>query len=423
MNDLLLKSVQIIDKQSPFHLQRKNVGLKNGLITSITDTNQSVEAYQELDCSQASLSVGWIDMRASVPEPGLEYKESIDSACQAAMRGGFTEVAVLPISQPPMQSKEAVHFLLKRTENKLCSFYPIAASSKDLKSEEMTEMYDLFTAGAVAFCDGTTPTTNSALIVKILQYLQQFDGLFINMPDEKNLSKNGMMHEGVSSTSLGMKGIPALAEQMGIMRDLELMSYAGGKIHFSGISTEKSVQLIREAKAKGMAVTADIAAHQLAFTDEDLKDFDTNLKVKPPFRAAKDIEALLAGLKDGTVDAITSDHQPQDEESKRLEFDMAEFGIIGLETAFAVANTFKKDLDLVQLIEKFTINPRKILKIQQPKIAVGEIANLTLFAPQQTWTYHLQDVQSQSKNSPFIGRELKGKVLGVFNKQRQQLFV
>lgn len=162
MNDLLLKSVQIIDKQSPFHLQRKNIGLKNGLITSITDTNESVEAHQTLDCSQASISVGWLDMRASVPEPGLEYKESIDSACQAAMRGGFTEVAVLPVSQPPIQSKEAVHFLLKRTENKLCGFYPIAASSKDLKSEEMTEMYDLFTAGAVAFCDGTTPTTNSA---------------------------------------------------------------------------------------------------------------------------------------------------------------------------------------------------------------------------------------------------------------------
>ncbi len=423
MNDLLLKSVQIIDKQSPFHLQRANVGLKDGLITFIADTYESVEARQILDCSQASLSVGWLDMRASVPDPGLEYKESIDSACQAAMYGGFTEVAVLPVSQPPIQSKEAVHFLLKRTENTLCSFYPIAAASKDLKGEEMTEMYDLFTAGATAFCDGTNPTTNSALIVKILQYLQQFDGLFINMPDEKHLSKNGMMHEGVSSTYLGMKGIPSLAEQMGIIRDLELMTYAGGKVHFSGISTERSVQLIREAKARGMAVTADIAAHQLAFTDEDLKDFDTNLKVKPPFRSAKDVEALIAGLKDGTIDVITSDHQPQDEESKRLEFDMAEFGMIGLETAFAVANTFRKDMDLVQLIEKLTTNPRKILKINQPKIAVGEIANLTLFAPEQTWTYRLQDVQSQSKNSPFIGKELKGKVLGVFNKKQQKLFI
>nr|MCU0391895.1 dihydroorotase [Thermoflexibacter sp.] len=342
MNDLLLKSVQIIDSQSPFHLQRTNLALKDGWITAISPIDETIEVKQILDCTKASLSVGWFDMRASVPDPGMEYKESIESACEAAMAGGFTGVAVLPNSLLPTQSKEGVHFLIQRTANKLCDFFPIAAVSLDLKGEEMTEMYDLHSAGAVAFSDGFKPITNSELIVKTLQYLQQFDGFLMNYADEKNLSKNGMMHEGIHSTLLGMKGIPALAEQMGITRDLQLMSYVGGKIHFSGISSAQSVQLIREAKAKGMQVSCDIAAHQLAFTDEDLKDFDTNLKVKPPFRTKQDIEALIDGLIDGTIDVIVSDHQPQDEESKNLEFDLAEFGIIGLETAFATANTYKE---------------------------------------------------------------------------------
>jgi dihydroorotase len=421
MNDLSLKSVKIIDKNSPFHLQIKDVSLKNGLITSITPHDESEEASSVFYQENACLSVGWFDMRATVPAIGLEYKEDIDSACEAAMRGGFTEIAVLPVSQPVIQTKEAIHFILRHSETRLCSLYPIAAASVDTKGEEMTEMLDLHTAGAVAFSDGSFPTTNTSLTIKTLQYLSQFDALFINMPDEKNLSKYGMMHEGINSTLLGMKGLPALAEEMGIMRDLKLLSYAGGKIHFSGISCAESVQLIRNAKQQGLPITADIAAHQLAFTDEDLKDFDTNLKVKPPFRTQKDIKALIEGLLDDTIDAIVSDHQPQDEESKCLEFDQAEFGIIGLETAFAVANTFGKDIPLEKLIEKFTTNPRGILKVRQPKIAVGEMANLTLFSPEESWEYKFKDIRSKSKNSPFIGKTLKGRVLGVFNKGKTKM--
>lgn len=421
MNDLLLKSVKIIDKDSPFHLQVKNITLKNGVITSITEASQDEDSNEVFYHEGACLSVGWFDMRAVAPAVGLEYKEDIDSANEAAMVGGFTEIAVLPVSQPVIQTKEAIHFILRHSETRLCSFYPIAAASTDTKGEEMTEMLDLHTAGAVGFSDGSVPTTNTSLIIKTLQYLSQFDALFINMPDEKNLSKYGMMHEGINSTLLGMKGIPSLAEEMGIMRDLKLLSYAGGKIHFSGISCAESVQLIRAAKQQGLAVTADIAAHQLAFTDADLKDFDTSLKVKPPFRSQKDIQALIEGLLDDTIDAIVSDHQPQDEESKCLEFDQAEFGIIGLETAFAVANTFGEEIPLEKLIEKFTTNPRRILKVRQPKIAVGEIANLTLFCPEESWEYKLKAIRSKSKNSPFIGKTLKGRVLGVFNKGKANI--
>lgn len=423
MNDILLKSVKIIDKNSPFHLQLKNVSLKDGVITSVANTDENTEATQVIHYEGACLSVGWFDMRAVVPAMGLEYKEDIDSACNAAMRGGFTEIATLPVSQPAIQTKEAVHFILKHSSSKLSSLYPIAAVSTDTKGEEMTEMLDLHTAGAVAFSDGILPTTNTSLIIKTLQYLSQFDGLFINMPDEKNLSKQGMMHEGLSSTLLGMKGLPALAEEMGIIRDLKLLGYAGGKIHFSGISCAESVQLIREAKKQGLPVTADIAAHQLAFTDEDLKDFDTNLKVKPPFRTQKDILALIEGLSDDTIDVIVSDHQPQDEESKCLEFDQAEFGIIGLETAFAVANTFGKAIPLEKLIEKMTTSPRKILKINQPQITIGTVANLTLFSPSVSWEYKTKDICSKSKNSPFVGSTLEGKVLGVFNKGKVEIFI
>ncbi|TAH22501.1 MAG: dihydroorotase [Cytophagales bacterium] len=423
MDDILLKSVKIIAKNSPFHLQIKNVSLKDGIITSITNTDENTEATQVVHYEGACLSVGWFDMRAVVPAMGLEYKEDINSACEAAMHGGFTEIATLPVSQPAIQTKEAIHFILRHSESRLCSLYPIAAASTDTKGEEMTEMLDLHTAGAVAFSDGLLPTTNTSLIIKILQYLSQFEGLFINMPDEKNLSKQGMMHEGLSSTLLGMKGLPSLAEEMGIIRDLKLLSYAGGKIHFSGISCAESVQLIREAKKQGLPITADIAAHQLAFTDEDLKDFDTNLKVKPPFRTQRDIQALIEGLSDDTIDAIVSDHQPQDEESKCLEFDLAEFGIIGLETAFAVANTFGNKLPIEKLIEKITYNPRQILKVSQPQIAVGEMANLTLFNPSQSWEYKAKDICSKSKNSPFAGRTLEGEVLGVFNKGKTRLFM
>lgn len=421
MNDFLLKSVKIIDKHSPFHEQIMHLAIKDSKITAIADTSEGIEATQIISFENACVSVGWFDMRATVPEIGYEYKEDLQSASVAASAGGFTEIAVLPIGNPATQTKETVSFFLRQSENYLTTFYPIAAASTDTKGEEMTEMLDLHTAGAVAFSDGTNPTTNSSLIVKVLQYLAQFDGLFINMPDEKNLSKYGLMHEGINSTLLGMKGLPSLAEEMGIIRDLKLLSYVGGKIHFSGISCAESVQLIREAKQKGLNVTASIAAYQLAFTDIDLKEFDTNLKVKPPFRTADDVQSLVQGLLDGTIDVITSDHQPQDEESKKLEFDMAEFGIIGLETAFATANTFG-DLPLEILIDKFTYTPRQILKIKQPKIEVGAAANLTVFDPHLTWQYEFKNIYSKSKNSPFIGNTLKGKALAVFNKGKVRVF-
>jgi dihydroorotase len=276
-------------------------------------------------------------------------------------------------------------------------------------------MIDLHQAGVVAFTDGLKPVWHSDILVKTLQYLQTFDGLLINRPEDTLLTQFGNMHEGIASTMLGLKGMPALAEEMMIARDLRFLEYAGGKIHFSAISTAKSVQLIREAKQKGLQVSCDIAAHQIAFEDTALMGFDTNLKVNPPFRTRQDIQALLEGLADDTIDAIVSDHNPLDEECKKLEFDLAEFGIIGLETAFAVINTYRGELPLEKIIEKLTVIPRLILDLPLPELQEGKPANLTVFNSEDEWQFTEKHIRSKSKNTPFIGHTFKGKALAIIN--------
>ena len=277
-------------------------------------------------------------------------------------------------------------------------------------------MIDLYHAGAIAFSDGHHPLQNSDMVLKVLQYLQPFGGLFINRPEDTLLTQFGVMNEGLTATTLGMKGMPKMAESMMVLRDLKILEYTGGKIHFSCISTAEAVQRIREAKQQGLPVTCDMAAHQIAFDDSALMDFDTNYKVNPPFRNTEDITALWQGLADGTIDCIVSDHQPLDEESKQIEFDMAGFGIIGLETAFGILNFHNKILPLPDLIDKLTLNPRRLLNLPVPVVAENQPANLTLFESDTEWIFTEKDIVSKSRNTPFIGKTLKGKVLGIINK-------
>ena len=423
MEKVLLSAVKILDRQSPHHQQIMNVLIVGKQIAQISPTAAPPPtADLTIEVANAHLSVGWFDMRAGVPAIGLEHKEDLHSASKAATFGGFTELAILPVSNPVVQTKEQIRYIIGQSEHLLTQMHPIAAISTDAKGSEMTEMYDLHTAGAVAFADGHQPLTDTSLLLKTLQYLQQFGGLLINLPDDKHLSKFGQMHEGVSSTMLGLKGLPALAEAMGIQRDLNLLRYAGGKIHFSCLSAAVSVELVRQAKKEGLNVTADVAAHQLAFTDEALADFDTNLKVKPPFRTEQDRLALIEGLLDGTIDAIVTDHQPHDTESKALEFDLAEFGVIGLQTAFTTVNTYAPQLTTELIIEKFTTAPRQILGLPSPTIQEGKQANLTLFNPEQKWIFTEKDIRSKSKNSPFIGKALQGKIIAVFNQGKKEIF-
>ena len=418
---ILIRSAKIICKNSDFHGQVKDIFIENGIIQQIGDV-LILEADEIIEGEDLCVSVGWFDMRVHAKEPGYEYKESLESMELTALAGGFTEIALLPNTQPVVQTRESVNYL-KRSGEKV-KFHPMAAVTMKCEGKDFTEMIDLHQAGAVAFTDGELSIQNPDILLKSLQYLTQFGGLLINHPEDTHLTHFGQMHDGSVSTFLGMKGMPQMAEEIMLMRDMKLLQYVmetpfiegftdKSMLHFSCISSQETVNLVRMAKEMELPITCDVAAHQLCFTEHDLVDFDSNLKVNPPFRTQEDVEALWEGLADGTIDVIVSDHNPQDEESKKLEFDMAEFGVIGLETVFACVNTYNNGLSIESIIEKITDNPRKILRLTSPTIAEGSKANITVFSPTQEWTYEEKNIVSKSKNSPFIGKTLKGKVIKV----------
>ncbi|GEO07389.1 dihydroorotase [Adhaeribacter aerolatus] len=412
---ILLKGIQIVHPASSYHNQITNLLIENGRIAYIGPEEKSAE--QVVAEEGLCVSIGWLDMRTWVGEPGLEYKEDFGTAAQAAAKGGFTEILLMPDLQPVVQTKNAIGYVQQQAISLPVTLHAAGAVTVDVQGKDLTEMIDLNRAGAVAFTDGEATIQQADVLVKALHYVQYFNGLVMQRPRDKYLSQLGLMHEGVVSTRLGLKGIPALAEEVMVARDLQLLEYAGGKLHFSLLSSAGSVECVRQAKAKGLAVTCDIASYQVAFTDEDIIDFDTNYKVDPPFRSQADKAALIQGLQDGTIDALVSAHKPQDTESKKLEFDLAEFGIINLETAFAVANTYLyQQMSLEEIIQKFTIAPRQILNLPLPDIKEGEPANLTLFNPAKKWIPQKGTTASKSDNSPFYGTELRGQVYGILHK-------
>lgn len=410
--EFLIRGAKIFDPSSPHHSFVKDILVNNGFIQKINDHID----FDGLVIEQPNLRVspGWFDMRSLIPDPGKEHKEDLDSGAAAAAAGGFTEVLVLPNTDPVISNKNSISYFHKWNKTATVNLHPAAAVTLGCHGKDLTEMIDLHTAGAVAFTDGTEPIWHTDILLKSLQYLQTFGGVLINRPEDKMLTAFGTMHEGIMSTSLGMKGMPELAEEIMIDRDLELLKYAGGKIHFSLISSAGAVRRIRDAKAQGLNVTADVGIHYLIFTDEHLSDFDTNFKVNPPFRKEADRQALIEGVLDGTIDVIVSDHQPHDQESKQLEFDLADFGVIGLQTFYPALLKAFGDRAESQL-EKITIAPRKILGLEIPMIKEGERANLTLFSPALEWKYNAATNQSKSVASPFINQSLKGKVVGIVN--------
>ncbi|MVM39199.1 amidohydrolase family protein [Spirosoma sp. HMF3257] len=427
----LIRSACVVDTASSLNGQVVDILVENGLIRQIGENLSVGSGSLVIESDNLHISAGWADMRVLAQDPGYEHKEDLTSVCKAATAGGFTDIAVLPNTQPVIDDKGTLGYVRRMAEGQPVTVHVIAAVTKKAAGEDFTEMLDLHHAGAIAFSDGTHPLQNPDLLLKTLQYLQPINGLLMNRPEEQLLTRFGQMHEGIQSTLLGLKGIPALAEELLVERDLRLLDYvlsgeqgAGSResspgserpapsvLHFSTISTARSVELIRQAKAQGMPVSCDVAAHQLVFDDSALAGFDTNLKVNPPFRAKEDVAALWAGLADGTIDAIVSDHSPQDAESKNLEFDQAEFGITGLETIFPVLVTYNKGLSLSQLIEKLTTRPRQILRLPAVSIAEGQPARLTLFDPTRTWIY--EHTFSKSKNSPFFDQSFTGRVVGT----------
>ena len=409
---ILIQAAKILDSNSPFHKKEKNVLLQNGRITEIGDKNY--QADKVIKAEGMILSAGWFDLGTFIGDPGLEHKEDLESGSKAAMAGGFTEIAVLPNTLPSIQTKNDVNYLTKGNDNRLLQIHPLASVTKNNKGEELTEMIDLHEAGAAGFTDGLKPIWHTDIFLKSLQYLQKFNGVLIDHPEDIWLNMFGQMHEGLESTMLGLKGMPRIAEEVAISRNIKLLNYAGGRLHLAKLSTAKSISLIRAAKGK-MNITCDIAAYQPLLDDTMLAGFDTNYKVNPPLREKSDNDTLIKGLNDGTIDVICSGHLPQDEESKSIEFDHADPGIINLQTFASNLVSLSKYVDWDVLIEKVTHGPRSVLSLENPVIDVEAKANLTLLDPRHTWTLDETTNLSNAKNSPWFGQSITGKAVAVFN--------
>lgn len=415
MNELLIKNVTIIDKQSRYHMETADVLITDGLISEIGNIT-AANNFQVIDGTGQYLSGGFFDLNVNIGEPGLETKEDIDSGCKAAAAGGFTGLALMPNTHPAVHSKNDVTYLVNRSKDCLVNLYPLGSISQNREGKELAELYDMKLAGAVAFTDGDRPLADAGLMSRALLYSKGFGGLILSYAEDKNIAAGGKMNEGINSTLLGMKGNPALAEELMISRDLYLAEYNDAPIHFSTVSSGKSVDLIRQARKKGLKVTCDVAVHHLIFTDDELTGFNSMFKVKPPLRLAEDVAALRAGLEDGTIDAIVSQHTPHEVEFKNVEFEIAYNGIIGLQTLLPMA--LKAGLSVEMLVDKLVVSPRRILNLPLPEIAKDKPANLVMFDPNAVWEFNSTANYSKSANSPWLNQNITGKVSLVLNNSK-----
>lgn len=410
MNHLVIREAKIIDPNHSLHNQTVDILIVEDTIEKIGKNLQVPENTKELKFENLHISKGWFDTSVSFGEPGFEERETIANGMKVAANSGFTGIALQPNSQPVVDNQSQVTFVIDRSMDAIIDLFPIGALTKNSEGVDMAEMFDMSNAGAIAFGDYNKNITNANVLKIALQYVQDFDGLVITYCQDEKIKGNGVAHEGIASTRLGLKGIPALAEELMIARNLFLLEYTGGKLHIPTISTAKSVELIKEAKAKGLNVTCSVAVHHLTLTDEVLDEFDTRYKVTPPLRDEANRIALLQGLKDGVIDCITSDHNPIDIEHKKLEFDLAKNGTIGLESAFGALQTV---LPLETVIEKLT-SGRNVFRITVNELKEGELANLTLFNPSKEWVFKKEHIRSKSKNSAFLNQKMKGEVYGIF---------
>ena len=362
---------------------------------------------------------GLIDMHVHLREPGREDEETVESGCAAAMAGGLTAVCAMPNTDPPCDKQEVVRFLKKRAEEQLVDVYPIACITKKREGREIAEFADLIKAGAVAFTDDGNTVANAAVMRRALEYASMYEVPLIDHCEDSDLSAGGQVNEGIISTRLGLSGIPDIGEAVIIARDLALTEFTGGHIHIAHLSTAKGVELIRRARENGIKVTCEVTPHHLALTEEALIEFDTNFKMAPPLRTAQDVEALWIGLRDGTIDVIASDHAPHSIEEKDVEFNTAPFGILGLQTMLGIVlaqAVATRGLPLHSVLHKMSVAPRQILHLPVPQIKKGDLANLTIFNPDATWTVDREKLKSLSRNMPYHGWELPGKIFAVYNK-------
>lgn len=414
-NKILIKKVKVIDPLSSYNGKTVDILIEEDIITSIKSLIEDKDA-QIFTAENLCVSPGWFDLRANFCDPGYEEKESIESGANAAIFGGFTGLALSPETQPRIDSKSIVEYVYKKAEDLPVNIYPMGAFSKNLNGEELSEMYDMFQAGAIAFSHGKTCPDNLLILKLALQYQKDFAGPLHIAPVDSGLAKGGQMHEGEVSTYLGLKGIPSLAEEISTQNILHLAEYAETSVHLAGISSKETLALLKTAQANGQEYTADVSLANLCFNDKHLESYDSNYKLMPPLRGEEDRLALIEALNKGLIHAIASDHYPENVENKMCEFDHSAFGMISLETFIgALGKAFDGKVSWDKIIELIALNPRRILGLEIPTIEEGNAAELTFFDPEKEWIFNKKDIQSKSTNTPFIGKQLKGKALGIFN--------
>lgn len=418
---VLLNNIDVIHPEDKINLKRVSVLLENGLISKIGDvTNKEIEGAKEFDFSGKILVPGLFDMHVHLREPGREDEETVITGCNSAAAGGFTGVACMPNTEPAIDTAELVKFIKEQASKHLVDVHPVAAASVGRKGEIISPMAELVDAGAVAFSDDGVAIKNSSVLRRAFEYANMFNASIIEHCEDESLA-GGAMNESFNSTQLGLPGLPSVAEDIIVSRDILMAEYTGGRIHIAHISTKNSVSLVREAKKKGIKVTAEVTPHHFTLTDDALKSYNTNMKMNPPLRTQEDIDAIIKGLKDGTIDCIASDHAPHSLEEKESEFQFAPNGIVGFETTVGLSFSelfHKNKISLEELINKLSINPRKILNLPIPKFVIGEMANFSILDPNLVWTVDISKFKSKSKNSPFDKRLLTGKSIAVINRKK-----
>lgn len=415
--NILIKSATIIDPKSEFHNTTQDLLIENGVISKIANSIKNKNNYQEIKLDNLHISQGWFDSSVCFGEPGFEERETIKNGLKTAAAAGFTAVALNANTNPVLDSNSDITFVNAKSHNNAVTLLPIGSLTTGGKGEDLAELYDMNSAGAVAFYDYKKPISNPNLMKIALQYAGNFDGLVCSFPQENKISGNGVMNENITSTTLGLKGNPSLAEELQVARDLFLLEYTGGKLHIPTISTATSVALIRAAKKKKLDITCSVTIHNLYFTDAALTDFNTHFKVLPPLRTQEDVEALIEGIKDGTIDMVTSDHNPLNIEQKKIEFDHAEYGTIGLESAFGTLQTIFTTKKTVDILTK----GKARFALEQMPINIGNKINITLFNPDIKYAFSKEDMISKSKNSIFENETLKGKVYGIISNNKISL--
>ncbi len=412
---VLIKQARIISPSSPHHGKTMDILVNEGIILRIADKIEEATA-QIVQHPQLHVSIGWVDLFAGFGDPGFEHRETIESGAAAAAAGGFTTVLITPNTQPVVSTKTQVEYIKQKGRLLPVDILPIGAITKQAEGKELAEMYDMQASGAVAFGDGWQSLQHAGILLKALQYVQAKDALVIQLPNDQSIAPHGLMNEGITSTQLGLPGKPAIAEELIIARDIELLKYTQSKLHITGVSTKKGIERIQQAKHEGLKLSCSVTPYHCFFCDEDLVNYNTHLKVNPPLRTREDMMAVREAVASGVVDCIASHHHPLHWDEKNCEFEYAKNGMETLEAVFGAMHSFAPSLD--RLIEQLTTQPRTLLGLPLPKIQEGEAACLTLFNPSEAYTFNASMIQSASKNNAFIGQKLTGKVLGILNKNQ-----